>query len=97
MGHTGDAYDDAIAQMRAPDGRSTEAPFFALAVDDLQHAADLFLPASRGQRQAWTAGCRWRCRRCWSATRAGTIQAALQPACAGRASREPVHQDPGYA
>ena len=40
----GDAYDDAIAQM-ARDGRSTEDLFFALAVDDLQHAADLFLPA----------------------------------------------------
>ena len=40
----GDAYDDAIAQM-ARDGRSTEDLFFALAVDDLQRAADLFLPA----------------------------------------------------
>jgi len=40
----GDAYDDAIAQM-AREGRSTEDLFFALAVDDLQHAADLFLPA----------------------------------------------------
>ncbi len=40
----GDAYDDAIAQM-ARDGRATEDLFFALAVDDLQHAADLFLPA----------------------------------------------------
>ena len=40
----GDAYDDAIAKM-AREGRSTEDLFFALAVDDLQHAADLFLPA----------------------------------------------------
>ena len=39
----GDAYDDAIAQM-AREGRSTEDLFFALAVDDLQHAADLFAP-----------------------------------------------------
>ena len=39
----GDAYDDAIAQM-ARDGRSTEDLFFALAVDDLQKAADLFAP-----------------------------------------------------
>jgi transaldolase len=39
----GDAYDDAIAQM-ARDGRSTEDLFFALAVDDLQRAADLFAP-----------------------------------------------------
>jgi transaldolase len=40
----GDAYDDAIAEM-ARDGRSTEDLFFALAVDDLQKAADLFAPA----------------------------------------------------
>ena len=40
----GDAYDDAIAKI-AREGRSTEDLFFALAVDDLQHAADLFLPA----------------------------------------------------
>jgi transaldolase len=40
----GDAYDDAIAQM-ARDGRATEDLFFALAVDDLQRAADLFGPA----------------------------------------------------
>ncbi len=40
----GDAYDDAIARM-AREGRATEDLFFALAVDDLQHAADLFLPA----------------------------------------------------
>jgi transaldolase len=39
----GDAYDEAIAQM-ARDGRSTEDLFFALAVDDLQKAADLFAP-----------------------------------------------------
>ncbi len=39
----GDAYDDAIGQM-ARDGRSTEDLFFALAVDDLQKAADLFAP-----------------------------------------------------
>ena len=39
----GDAYDDAIAQL-AREGRSTEDLFFALAVDDLQHAADLFAP-----------------------------------------------------
>ena len=39
----GDAYDDAIAQL-ARNGRSTEDLFFALAIDDLQHAADLFAP-----------------------------------------------------
>ena len=40
----GDAYDESIAEM-ARQGRSTEDLFFALAVDDLQKAADLFLPA----------------------------------------------------
>jgi transaldolase len=40
----GDAYDDAIARM-AREGRSVEDLFFALAVEDLQQAADLFLPA----------------------------------------------------
>ncbi|HEY9024364.1 MAG TPA: transaldolase, partial [Burkholderiaceae bacterium] len=40
----GSAYDDAIARM-ARNGRSTEDLFFALAVEDLQQAADLLLPA----------------------------------------------------
>jgi transaldolase len=40
----GDAYDDAIARM-AHDGRSTEDLFLALALEDLQQAADLFAPA----------------------------------------------------
>jgi transaldolase len=40
----GDAYDESIARM-AREGRSTEDLFFALAVDDLQKAADLFAPA----------------------------------------------------
>jgi len=40
----GDAYDDAIAKM-AREGRATEDLFFALAVEDLQNAADLFAPA----------------------------------------------------
>lgn len=39
----GDAYDDSIAQM-AREGRSTEDLFFALAVEDLQNAAELFAP-----------------------------------------------------
>ena len=39
----GSAYDEAIASL-ARGGRSTEDLFFALAVDDLQHAADLFRP-----------------------------------------------------
>ncbi len=46
----GDFYDEAIARL-AREGRSTEDLFFALAVDDLQKAADLFRPtfdATRG-------------------------------------------------
>ena len=39
----GDAYDDAIARL-SREGRSTQDLFFALAVEDLQQAADLFLP-----------------------------------------------------
>ena len=39
----GDAYDEAIGRM-AREGRSTQDLFFALAVEDLQQAADLFAP-----------------------------------------------------
>ena len=39
----GDAYDDAITRM-ARDGRSIEDLFFALAIEDLQQAAEMFLP-----------------------------------------------------
>jgi transaldolase len=39
----GDFYDEAIGQL-ARDGRNVEDLFFSLAVDDLQHAADLFRP-----------------------------------------------------
>ena len=39
----GDAYDESIARL-AREGRSTEDLFFALAVDDLQTAADVFAP-----------------------------------------------------
>jgi transaldolase len=39
----GDFYDEAIARL-ARQGRSTEELFFALAVEDLQNAADLFAP-----------------------------------------------------
>jgi transaldolase len=41
----GDAYDDAITRM-ARDGRSIEDLFFALAIEDLQQAADLFKPVN---------------------------------------------------
>jgi len=40
----GSAYDDAIAR-EARGGRPVEELFFALAMEDLQQAADLFLPA----------------------------------------------------
>lgn len=50
----GDAYDDSIAEL-AKAGGSTEEMFFALALDDLQQAADLFRPvfdATGGGKQA---------------------------------------------
>jgi transaldolase len=52
----GKAYDDAIAQL-AREGRSTEDLFFALAVDDLQKAADLFAPvhAATGGVDGWVS------------------------------------------
>jgi transaldolase len=52
----GDAYDESIAQM-AREGRSTEDLFFALAVDDLQQAADLFAPvhAATGGVDGWVS------------------------------------------
>ncbi|MFL6696597.1 MAG: transaldolase [Vitreoscilla sp.] len=52
----GDAYDDAIGQM-AREGRSVEDLFFALAVEDLQNAADLFAPvhAATGGVDGWVS------------------------------------------
>jgi transaldolase len=52
----GDAYDEAIARM-AREGRSIEDLFFALAVDDLQQAADLFAPihAATGGVDGWVS------------------------------------------
>ena len=52
----GDAYDDAIGQM-AREGRSVEDLFFALAVEDLQSAADLFAPvhAATGGVDGWVS------------------------------------------
>ena len=40
----GDLYDDAI-RGKGAEGRSDEEVFFALAIDDLRRAADLFRPA----------------------------------------------------
>ena len=52
----GSAYDDAIARV-AREGRSTEELFFSLAIDDLQHAADLFRPtwAATGGVDGWVS------------------------------------------
>ena len=60
---------------KSGEGKSGEALFFELALEDLTRAADLFRPIHDGPT-AWTAGCRWRCRRCWPTTRPSTLAAA---------------------
>ncbi len=57
----GSAYDDEISR-QLDAGRSGEALFFALAVQDLVRAADLFAPVHARSRS--TASCRWRSRPC---------------------------------
>src|SRR5882672_7618944 len=57
------AYDAAIRE-RLKQGKSGEALFFELALEDITQAADLFRPIF-DKTTAWTAGYRWKCRRCW--------------------------------
>ena len=59
-------YDDGI-QQKLQEGKSGEALFFELAIEDLRQAADLFRPIQAG-RTAWTAGCLLRYRPCWPTT-----------------------------
>ena len=56
------SYDSAIRE-KLEHGKSGEALFFELALEDIVRAADLFRPIF-DKTTAWTAGCRWRCRRC---------------------------------
>ena len=57
-------------------------------------------PTCSGRRStppaASTAGCRWRCRRCWPTTPQAASTAAQRMHRAGRRA-EPVRQDPGHA
>ena len=62
----GTAYDADIAARKAS-GASDEEVFFELAVVDLRRAANLFAPITPAPTR-WTAGCRWRCPRCWPTT-----------------------------
>ena len=61
------AYDVAIRAGLAK-GKSGEALFFDLALQDLTQAADLFDPFTTGP-MAWTGGYRWRYLPCWPTTR----------------------------
>ena len=61
-------YDAAIREKLAK-GKSGEALFFDLALEDLTRAADLFRPIYDRTSTAWTGGCRWKYRRCWRTTR----------------------------
>ena len=79
----------------ARDGRSTEDLFFALAVEDLQQAADLFAPIheATGGVDGWVS---LEVSPLLVDDTRGTIQvAASLHAQAG--AQEPVHQDPRYA
>ncbi|MGP3965601.1 transaldolase family protein [Nonomuraea sp. 3N208] len=73
------AYDDAI-RAKAGAGLSGEGLFFELAVEDLQRAADAFLPIH--ERTDATGGYGSRCRRCWP-----TTPHPADPRRAGRAVR----------
>ena len=56
--------NDATIREKLAKGKSEDALFFDLALEDLTRAADLFR-GSTTARTVWTAGCRWRCRPCW--------------------------------
>ena len=85
----GTAYDADIAARKAS-GASAEEVFFELALADLRRAAGPSTPALT----RWTAGCRWRCPRCWPTTpRAPSIRPR---ACMQGRPGQPVHQDPWH-
>ncbi len=83
------------SRQMARDGRSIEDLFFALAVDDLQKAADLFAPIheATGGVDGWVS---LEVSPLLVNDTRGTIQAAAS-LHAQAAPQEPVHQDPGYA
>jgi len=57
-------YDHTIRQ-KTGDGRSGEALFFELALEDLTAAAVLLRPDHDATEGRDTGGCRWKCHRCW--------------------------------
>ena len=63
------AYDPVHPAEESREGKSGEDLFFELALEDLTRAADMFRRHPRTDRTAWTAGFRWRFRRCWPMTR----------------------------
>ncbi len=64
----GNSYDEDMAKLMSSGGMSVEDAFFEMAIDDLRRAADLFATFTSAPRP-WTAGSRWRSRRCWRTTR----------------------------
>ena len=80
---------------RRRQGKSGEALFLELALEDLRRAADLFRPVYDAT-VAPTAGCRWSSRRCWPTIPHGSIEAAARIHAQAR-SAQPVRQDPRHA
>ena len=69
---SGNVYDEAIGE-KARAGKSGEALFMELALEDLCRAADLFRGGSMPPTGSM-AGCRWKCRRCWRRTRGAALR-----------------------
>ena len=59
---------DAPIRERLANGKSGEELFFELALEDITRQPTCSGRSTTG-RTRWTAGCRWRCRRCWPTTR----------------------------
>ena len=86
-------YDDAI-RAKAGRGLSAEELFFELAIEDLQRAADLFLPIHERTDgvDGWVS---LEVSPCSPTTPPRTVAGGQGPARAGRAA-QPVHQDPRH-
>ena len=88
-------YDDAIRQKRGA-GKSGEALFFELALEDLTPRRRSVPAGPRRRPAASTAGSRWRSRPCWPTTR--RARSPRPRSCTrARHAAQPVHQDPGHA
>ena len=65
MGH-GDDYDAGFKELAAKgDARRADASTRRLAIQDIQHAADLLRPVYDATEQAWTATSAWKSRPIW--------------------------------